>query len=414
MPSNRPVVLSVLLVAALAVAALPGTVPVAADATVDATGTTERVVDVQNTTGYLTVDSQSVENDRYGDGRLDVAGAVSVDVATLHGRYQSSSFRNAFFAADEQSTRVRLLKREADRIDARIRILRQRQRDALQQYNAGTLSTRRFLRELATVDAAAGRLRSDIRRIRSELAATGGFSLPNDLRTRLDNLESELVTLEGPVRDRLADSLAGNATAGVTYVMTAEDTIVLATATDQRYVREAYVGGDRVAGGVDRFGQTERPRISLAYQRAAELYPWAFDNALAPPSANGFGNTSVYRIEVSHSQGDLTTYLDGSTRNAYREIQHKRLVAVPTTTVTNRTGGLALRVNRTYATGPMRVGLSRANTTVPVTGTVRVNGQRVGTTSADGSLWTVTPSGFVNVTVTTATGERATVTFVAR
>ncbi|MFB6183299.1 MAG: hypothetical protein ABEI96_01980 [Haloarculaceae archaeon] len=372
---------------------------------------TYTVTAVRNTTGYLTIDDGTIERTRYGTGTLDVAGAVALDAERLHGRYESLAFENAFASTTSKQRRVELLQRQADRIAARIDTLQDRQGRALREYNADAMSTRRFLRELATVDAAAERLQSDLTAIRRRAATTGGFTLPNDLRTRFDNHQADLVALEGPVRSRLADSLAGERPATTVYIVTSGRDLMLATTTDQHYVREAYLGDERVVGGVDRFGQTDRPRISVAYQRAANLYPWAFENALAPPSANGFGNTSVYQIDIEHTQGDMTTYLDGTTRNAYRETQRKRLADVPTTVNRTTTETLTLRVNRTYPTGPMHLTITRTDTDEPVNAAVRVDGYLVGHTGRDGSLWAVTPPGTVRINATTVAGEHVRMQF---
>ncbi|MDG5777583.1 hypothetical protein VB773_05565 [Haloarculaceae archaeon H-GB2-1] len=410
MRATRSVALSLLLVFALLVAAVPAVRPVAADDS--SPGTAHTVSPSQNTTSFLAIEASETERDQYGSTSIDVAGAVAVDTEKLHGRYNELSLRTGFIANDDSERRIELLRSEASRIERRTDALEERQRRALRQYNEGTISTHRFLRELARIDAAARALDTQLVTVRRDLEPAGTFSLPNRLRSRYDNLQADLVTLEGPVRRQLAASLATKESTRV-LVLTSEDAIVLSQTTTNRYVREAYLGDEREPGGVDQFGASDRPRISVAYQRAAELYPWAFDveNALAPPSATGFGNTSVYRISVDHSQGDLTTYLDGSTQNAFREIQSKRLRSIPTSRVSNNTVPLTLRVNHTHATGPMQVTLIRNAGDEPIDGTVRVNGDRVGRTGSDGTLWTVTPNSYTVVNVTTAAGESVQVSF---
>jgi hypothetical protein len=133
-----------------------------------------------------------------------------------------------------------------------------------------------------------------------------------------------------------------------------------------------------------------------------------FENAIGSPSLSGFGDSSVYLVEASHPQGDLRAYLDGATRDVFHETQANAPEAVPVAlTRTASTDRLRLQVNATHATGPMWVTVTRPGgpNATAVDATVRVNGQRVGTTGADGRLLTLQPAGSFRVNATAGTAN---------
>lgn len=368
------------------------------------------VVQVPNTTAVLTLPADEIQINRFARPGVEVSTAIAADRDGLGHRYLELAFQTAFYDTDNQSTRTRLIRSTAAAVENRTAALRERQRAALHQYNTGSISTDAFLYELARIDAEARRLSTLVNRLRTDVAATVGFAMSGELRTRLDNLRADLVALQGPVRDRLVEVVRGSAEPTAVYVETSADGVVLATVDDTTFVREAYVAGARRPSEPDQFAQSDQPRISAAYQRAAELYPWAFENAISPPSAGGFGNTSAFHIRVDHRQGELTSYVDGSTTDAFREFQHLRVGRLPTVPgAANETERLRLQVNVTYQGGPMQVRLSRPEMPATVDANITVDGQPVGRTEADGELWTVDTRGVTRVNATTPGGDRITV-----
>jgi hypothetical protein len=182
--------------------------------------------------------------------------------------------------------------------------------------------------------------------------------------------------------------------------------IVISRAAGNSYTREAFLGSQYRVGGVDQFAQSEQAPISAAYDQARRLYPWTIENDITNPSATGFGNTSVYRITIDHTQGTLISYLDGTTTQVFRELQDKRLSALPTESAANTTTNLTLVVNRTHDSGPMEVLVREFNSTRTVDAQVSVGNQVVGRTGADGRFWTVEPRGAVTVTAVAPDGDR--------
>lgn len=385
MPRSRPV----LLVLALAMLVPAATVTAAAPTVSPAEPASASVFvvrEVPNSTNYLDVEQESVQRGEHGNASLDVGAALTQETVRLGADLDRRSFANAYRDAPNESARTALLGREVDHLSHRIDAIERQQQRAIDRYNAGELTAEEFLRELATVDVAARQVAARFQHLR-DLA---GFALSEDLDQRMDALETRLVPLRGPVRSRVGAATTGQGPATTAYALTSPNAVVLGTTDGTQFYREAHLPDERAPSDPDQFATDEDPSgITAASDRARELYPWGY--ADAGPSLQRIPGTSVYRVRLDHSQGLLETYLDGATRNVFREVQTLRVDRIPTSTTTNRTAALALHLNRTYGTGPMAVTVVDPTTGTPVDATVRVNGQRVGTTGDDGTLWTVTP-----------------------
>lgn len=398
----RPVLLAAAfaLVLAVPLAAVAGAAPATPGegATPSATATAQSLVvrDVPNTTNYLDIRQADVERGDRGESSLDVAGAVAMDVQRLRGEYSTRAFDAAYTDASGETARVRQLRAEVDRLDRRITLLEARQQTAIDAYNAGDISASLLVRRLVTVDVAARQIRAQF----AHLAQSAGVSLPDALDDRIETMEADLVPLTGTVRERAGAAVTGQRPAMDVYALTSTSGLVLSTADDERFYREAHLPNSREPVGPDRFVTDDDPTgITAANERASQLYPWAYGDT--GPSLDRFGRTSVYEISLDHSHGALTTFLDGTTETSFRELQFLQVERLPTRQTTNSTSTLAVRVNRTYGTGPMEVTATDPVTGAPVDATVVVNGAEVGTTGNDGSLWTVTPHRSVRIAVHT-------------
>jgi hypothetical protein len=88
-----------------------------------------------------------------------------------------------------------------------------------------------------------------------------------------------------------------------------------------------------------------------------------------------------------------------------RRLAEDQQAAAPTLAVSDvaetTNGTVAMRVNRTFPTGPMEISLFDPGTETPVQGTVTVNGQELGGTTTEGVRWAVEPRGAVTVEATT-------------
>ncbi|WP_415379279.1 hypothetical protein [Halosimplex sp. TS25] len=363
-----------------------------------------------NTSNYLGIREEAVERSDHERASLNIGGAVQQDVTELRGEYASLTFEQRLGNTTGRDARMDVLRSEVDRLERRVQQLELRRNRVIDDYNSGDLDTEAFYRELAEIDASARAIESQFNRINQ---ATG-LALPSDLKTKMNNLEGDLLSLHGPIRQQIAQAMTGESDAVSVYSVTSPTGIVLSSIEDSLYHREAYIGDNRDKVGPDRFVTDSTPLgVRAAVSRMAELYPWASSNARQGPNVETIGNTSIYYVRTSHPHGSLDTYLDGRTESVFREFQTKPLAMLPVQTTTNSSDGLDLRVNRTHATGPMHLTVTDNETDEPIDATVTVNGDDVGSTGDDGRLWTLTPHQAVRITVTTDDGRTVTERFFA-
>jgi len=395
------------LLAVALLALLLAATPVAADAAFSPTEPdTETQVDpvaslvaLDNTTNQAT--PETVSRREFGTADVDVAGAVGIGATQLHGRHDELTFVERLDSATEETAQLDVVRATIATVDSRTSALDDRQAQLFRAYSNDSLSTETFLRRLARIDAAAAQQSALVDQIGTRATATPGLSLSVAVEKNLANLRARLVLLPSPVTDRLAAGLSGRDGAQTVYIEGAEQGLVLATA-DDTYRREATLRSNWAPGQDDQFTGDDGPRITAAYRFAGTLYPWLFGNAIGDPSIRGFGDTTVYLIEGDHPQGEIWTYLDGATRSVFRERQTKRPDVVPITgTTTSTAADLAVRVETTGETGPMRVTVTRPGTDTPVDAEIAVNGHRIGRTGDDGQLWTVEPTAWARVNATT-------------
>ncbi|MFB6163970.1 MAG: hypothetical protein ABEJ31_02320 [Haloarculaceae archaeon] len=362
----------------------------------------DQVVAGENTTSHLPLPAGDVRTSRFADASLDVASAVAIDGDRYDQQLLTRATIEAFEAADTADNRTAILRRAADAIDNRSVALMVRQQRAIDQYNGGQLSTRELLRELAVVDARARTLTTVADRLHEHARNVPGYALPNSLRTRLKwTLKGEPLLLEGPVRNEVRAAVTGASDHRTVYVATTGQGVVLSTIDGDRVIREAFLGSRYDHGGSDHFD------VGLAYERVKRLYPWTTAHSIANPYTITYG--SIYRTTIDHTQGQLVTVIDGSTTNVVREVQEKRLAAIPVNrTVTGGTADLRVRANLTHQTGPMQLTVLTAGGDPVPDARIRVDDHLVGRTDDAGRLWTVQPVGTASVNATTADGESAT------
>lgn len=375
----------------------PGTEPGASGTAPDTAGgsglsdtTLAPVVSDANTTEYLALPSDDIQTERFGTTRIDVSGALAADAGRLDAAFAGRWFDRAYAAADSDVERRLVLRLAADRVEERVDRLHDRERDALEAFNARELSTGEYLRELAVVHARAESLQPVVDQLRNRIAGVEDSPVTEQ---QLDSFQAQLLTLQGPVRDRVGQALVGDLDAPPrVYVETSSTGVVLAVIDDGRYVREAYFASARQPGAADQFREGDQP-IEEVQSRFQELYPWAANNS---PSRS-FGNArldgaAVYPVTISHPHGTLTTYFDGGTTDVFLEHQRKDLSGVPTdASVANAADGLRLQVNRTHVGGPLEVRVLDVSTGEPVDARITVDDVPLGRTGADGRLWTIAP-----------------------
>lgn len=369
--------------------------PTAAPGPAASTDSTTPVVDVRNTTGYLTFADEDTQTSQFGNATLNVASASAMDSGRLGDRLVGATQRQAFESAPNETARTRALETATATYERRIGALEQRQAQAIRRYNAGDLSTASFLQEMAVVDERARHLSGAVSDLLARATGRPGYSLPLGLKTRIESLQMTPAVLRGPVRGQAALSVTGESTPTPIYTETASDGVVLARTTGNEYVREAHLTS---AYASDSGGQST---IEDAFEQSRAVYPWADENRTAA-SADSYGDTAVYRITIDHTQGTLVTFISGGTEQVFREIQEKRLRSLPITeSVSTTTDGLSVTVNETHENGPVEVRTTDPATGNPVDARIRLDGQYVGSTGSTGHLWTAIPpeTTIVNATV---------------
>ncbi|WP_123535530.1 PspA/IM30 family protein [Halosimplex salinum] len=360
------------------------------------------VVSQPNTSSYLGIRDEAVQQSGQDSVSLNVGSAIQQDVTELESEYTSLTFEQRYENTTGRQARLDVIRSEVDRLERRVQELELRRNRVINSYNDGDYDTEAFLQELASLDVAARGMESEFDRVRG----AAGLGLPSDIDTKLDNLEGDLLTLHGPVRQQIGGAMSGARDPLSVYTVTSQTGVVLAAKEGSLYYREAYLGQNRNQVGTNEFVTEDDPSgISNANTRATQLYPWVYDNYRSGPNVEPIGNTSIYYVQLGHPHGSLDTYLDGRSGDAFREYQTKPLDALPTRQTTNVSSNVRLTINRTHATGPMEIVVTDNLTGESLDATVTVNGHDVGSTGDDGRLWTLTPQRSVRITVTTESGR---------
>jgi hypothetical protein len=355
----------------------------------------------QNTTSVLLLTGETTSG--YASPTVEITPVVDaahgVGEIELRERIVERRLREAS-TVDE---RRQVLRQETEQVTERVAELQQREQRALSRYERGEISAEELLQVLATVDTEARRANDLVSRLQDEAAQVPFLSATSDA---LQSRQIELATLYGPVREHAGQVLRGNAPATRVHVSVSGEAVALATIRGDTYVREATVPGNLDTETTDQF-ESENQVIN----RIGALYPWAWTSETSSVRTYTNFENGFYRINVDHTHGRLTSYVDGGTKNVFREIQYKSVERMPTGQQTAvRTNGTVLRVNQSFAGGPIEVRTLDAATTEPREGVVYLDGTRVGQT-VNGREWLVGPAGQYEVTVAT---DRGNVTVTAR
>jgi hypothetical protein len=162
-----------------------------------------------NGTASLSIPADGVETAGYRSAGLDVAGALALDTAALDAELARRTLDERLEAADSAATRRALLSARAARLDERIARLRERRHSAVEAVDDDPAREPSVLRELALIDATAGRLAASADRLAARAASAGttfdGQRPERWARGRTVALDA----LAGPVGERLGPRLRG-------------------------------------------------------------------------------------------------------------------------------------------------------------------------------------------------------------
>ncbi len=325
------------------------------------------------------------EQTAFDSPSMALGSSLAIDRSGVESKLSVAALDEKLRNAEAIEQKHQILVRYQYQIENRIISLKARERRSTQAFSNGTMSEAQYLRTLGRIDAEAEQLRSVALALEERSRNVRGLSMSSLVST----VDGKLATLEGPVRDRISRSLLGEISTERVFVATADTGVVLSTIAGDTYVREIVRHDYRnpsASGSVT---------LLEAQQAVYERYTWANNNPSRGTSTSPYGTTNVYSVTVKHPHGSFAAYLDGGTEQIFKEVQHKRLTGdtpLPTgPSVTNTSENLTVSVNRTYAGGPLRVELTN-ETGAPVSGEVRIDGEFVGRTNADGFLWTLSPA----------------------
>ncbi|UPW01914.1 hypothetical protein M0R88_07405 [Halorussus gelatinilyticus] len=337
-----------------------------------------------NTTAVMVLGT-TPERTAFDSQSIALGSSLAIDRNQLKSELSVAALDEQLQSAETIERKHQILVQYQYQIENRIISLKARERQSTQAFSNGTISEDQYLRTLGRIDAEAEQLRSVASALEARSRNVRGLSMSSFVST----VQGKLTTLEGPVRDRIARSLRGKAPKERVFVATADTGVVLSTITEGTYVREIVRHDYRNPSASGSLTLLQAQKIVY------DKYTWANNNPSRGTSTSPYGTTNVFSVTVKHPHGSFVAYLDGGTEKVFKEIQHKRLTGntpLPTgPSVSNTSENLTVTVNRTYAGGPLRVNLTNA-TGAPVSGEVRIDGELVGRTNADGVLWTLSPA----------------------
>lgn len=338
-----------------------------------------------------------------GTATADADGGVTtgIGLAAIEAEYNQALLDERLDAAESDAARRTELREQQDRIEHRVDALRSAERDAYTGLSAGDRDAAAVTDDIARINGVAGAYEDWIAHVEQRTDETDGI----DVGDRLGMLVVDTAVLQSPVRDRLTDAAAGTDAAEPLYVTAGDDGLLIGTNIDDTYHRDALDSRLYQRDAAIEIDEVE------ALERVDEQYPWLteFDNIeisrnFQTPSTSG----GAYRINVRHPHGDLTAFVNTESGNTFAEHHQLDHELLPTTETINTTDeGLRLAVERTFPTGPVKVTLLDEASNEPLQGTIRIDGQPVGTTNDDGEHWIVDTPGESELSATVATNRIA-------
>ncbi|WP_336036040.1 DUF7096 domain-containing protein [Halobacterium yunchengense] len=399
MPRVRPVLAAVLLVVASATAV----VAVSGDAAAPVEPADDPVVGTsENSTRVLLLTEADAAS--FHEPDANVASTLSTGHETLSVEQKLKGVRARLDAAESDEQRREVVANATDWARDRLRTLQDRERTAREQFADGELTATEFALELARIHSNASKL---IEVVGSGTTSGGGtlyqLAFEYGLDTEeLSRVRVQLVALEGPVRERIAEVVHGERDAVRVHVTTGNG-LMLSTMDGEEYLRETY-RSDNLVSEVAGYGDPT--------ENVATAYPWVANNSRNDQYTLAGQLAVIYSTNTPHSQLDV--WINTATKRVYLERQAVELAGLPTEVEASASANnTTLQASRTYAGGPLLVRVENA-TGVGVGAPVSLNGTVVGDTGADGELWLLSPSGEYTVSTETAAGTPLEVNVTAR
>ena len=363
--------------------------PASADGTPASTAPPQ--ADESNTTARLSLSDAAT-------GRAVLSHNLAQSLSTADERMRTNfrvrTFEAELSATDSAQARASVADETLTDIGERTAALKRTEREAVRSFANGSITETRLLRTLAQVDASAELLDDAVGEHRRLSATITGYSAAD----RRQAIAVELAMLRTPVRGELRESFGGSGDGSLrlTQVSASQRGIVIETVGDGNYYREAVRFDDQDDNATDTFDGDAASVLGYA----EDFYGWASENKRGEVRLAGIYD-GRWRVSIPHQQGSLTTYIDGSTRSVFREVQTLRIDRLPDSNTVRASGDeINVTINQTPHGGPVQV---RATDDAgrPIPADVAINDEPVGRTGNDGTLWTLEPRSYYLVTVST-------------
>lgn len=351
-----------------------------------------------DSTERLVVPSPSVEADD-GSPAADPGRSTSMSFNQLRASYDAGVFEGEVDATSSSDTQLTIVQDELALVEAELDDTMAEEAATFDAFHQGDISTAELFSEMGVLNERSQTLQFRLDHI-SQTVQGITSPLTQDqvriVRGEVSQLNMEAQTLEGPVRADSAAIVRGTATTDSPFhVHASRDGYVLSTIDSGLYTREITIVPNR-----DRDGGSGYTNDDTARDRAATLYPWTYQEAIATESTLRGG---IYWTSLDHPHGSTTMFLDGGTELPFREIHELDLITVPTVTeIESGDAEIDLDVARTYSGGPALVTVTEPDSDEPVSDvSVSVDNRSVSTTNADGEAWFISPPSTFELTIET-------------
>lgn len=335
-----------------------------------------------NETRVLGISDGDVSRSEIRREHADIGPTLGTGVNATGAELKTAAIKRQLESTESPEDRQRQILAELSEIEQFEVTLNQKERAAVTAYSAGEIDAREFGIRLASIRMEAQLLRDRLDVIATQAADTPDFSVG----ARINNLDFQLQTYDGPVRSHVSDVLGGEEPPVRIFVESGGNAVVLSMVQDREYVREAMVPDrqDRSTTGTIDIEDAENITFSS--------YP---EIAATRTGSDAVGSDGLFIVQVPHDSGELTAFVDGGSEQVFKEYQ--RLDAGSTAgpvRVGDVQEGLNVTVDKSYPGGPVQVTVLDAEEGTPVVGaTVTVGDAQeshvVGETDTNGQHWIV-------------------------
>jgi len=302
---------------------------------------------------------------------------IEASDGTMSAALESSAFQNRI-ATLSGERKERAITDRLQRLEDHVVALRASERAAVRAYARGETSAENLSTALVRSHTEAAVIDSTLTRLARQSDSDSNEGFARALRFRLN-------TFRSPLRQRLTETLRNGDDAVRISVRASDNGYVLGATDDGTYYREALRYDNRRPDGPKAITSGEQlgDRQEEVYNVSSFGYQQYYQGAGA----------YVGRMVYDFPDGEIRGFFDGGTGDVFFERNTYRLDDMERTEAVNVTNDSArLVVERTFFDGPIRITVVNPETGNPVDTTVRVAGNRVGSTGADGTLWVVEPA----------------------